>query len=200
MTLKRKHILSTLKSSLVIRIKNGLPTKLVVHVWQLYIRGQRDKNLRVPLVWREPKNRHADCNFCVVSHNDFNSKTKHAARYPDIPSPRRLVDHCAEVPIFAFFSLPSLQSEESSNSQDEMIWSQILIFIFRPYWNQSWSPRGHILKSLALRVKTLALASKPQVLKNCPVLGSRRALFFEPLKLCITIVINGQRCQRICYR
>ena len=49
--------------------------------------------------------------------------------------------------------------------------------------NQRWSPRGrpwprgrprgHILKSLA---------SKSQVLENCPVLGSRTALFFEQLK------------------
>ena len=47
--------------------------------------------------------------------------------------------------------------------------------------NQRWSPRGrpwprgrpqeHILKSLAL-------ASRPQVLENWPVLGSRTALFF----------------------
>ena len=56
-------------------------------------------------------------------------------------------------------------------------------------------PRGHILKSLALaskvkslalalasKVKSLALASKPQVLENCPVLGSRTALFFEQSK------------------
>ena len=50
--------------------------------------------------------------------------------------------------------------------------------------NQRWSPRGHILKSLALasKVKSLALASKPQVLENWPVLGSRTALFFEQLK------------------
>ena len=64
--------------------------------------------------------------------------------------------------------------------------------------NQRWSPRGrpwprgrprgHILKSLALalasKVKSLALAlaSKPQVLENCPVLGSRTALFFEQMK------------------
>ena len=33
-------------------------------------------------------------------------------------------------------------------------------------------------------MKSLTLASKPQVLKNCPVLGSRTALFFEPLKFC----------------
>ena len=30
--------------------------------------------------------------------------------------------------------------------------------------HQRWSPRGHILKSLALKVKSLALASRPQVL------------------------------------
>ena len=46
---------------------------------------------------------------------------------------------------------------------------------------QRWSPRGrpwprgHILKSLAL-------ASKPQVLENWPILGSMTALFFEQLK------------------
>ena len=43
-------------------------------------------------------------------------------------------------------------------------------------------PRGQILKSLALalasKVKSLALASRPQVLENWPVLGSRTALFF----------------------
>ena len=50
---------------------------------------------------------------------------------------------------------------------------------------QRWSPRGrpwprgHILKSLASKVKSLALASRPQVLKNWPVLGSRTAVFFE---------------------
>ena len=62
--------------------------------------------------------------------------------------------------------------------------------------NQRWSPRGrpwprgrprgHILKSLALasKVKSLALASRPQVLENWPVLGSRTALAFELLKFC----------------
>ena len=44
------------------------------------------------------------------------------------------------------------------------------------------------MKSLALalasKVKSLALASRPQVLENWPVLGSRTALFFELLKFC----------------
>ena len=47
---------------------------------------------------------------------------------------------------------------------------------------QRWSPRGHILKSLASKVKSLAL--RPRVLENWPVLGSRIALFFELLKFC----------------
>ena len=42
------------------------------------------------------------------------------------------------------------------------------------------------MKSLALasKVKSLALASRPQVLENWPVLGSRTAVFFELLKFC----------------
>ena len=39
------------------------------------------------------------------------------------------------------------------------------------------------MKSLASKVESLALASKSQVLKNYPVLGSRTALFFEWLKV-----------------
>ena len=52
---------------------------------------------------------------------------------------------------------------------------------------QRWSPRGlpwprgrpqgHIFKSLAL-------ASRPQVLEHWPVLGSRTAVFFKLLKFC----------------
>ena len=45
--------------------------------------------------------------------------------------------------------------------------------------HQMWSPQGrsreHVLKSLA---------SKPQVVQNCPVLGSKTALLFDSLKFC----------------
>ena len=60
--------------------------------------------------------------------------------------------------------------------------------LFYALIEQRWSPRGHILKFLALalasKVKSLALASRPQVLENRPVHGSRTALFFELLKFC----------------
>ena len=57
--------------------------------------------------------------------------------------------------------------------------SQVQACISQPVCNseQRWSPRGHILKPLAL-------ASRPQVLENWPVLGSRTAQFFELFKFC----------------
>ena len=66
----------------------------------------------------------------------------------------------------------------------------MIIYLIVESHAQRWSPRGHILKSLALalasKVKSLALAlaSRPQVLENWPVLGSSTAVFFELLKFC----------------
>ena len=44
---------------------------------------------------------------------------------------------------------------------------------------QRWSPRGHILKSLASKVKSLALTSKLQVLENCIALGREQHYFWK---------------------
>ena len=64
-------------------------------------------------------------------------------------------------------------------------------------WGRPW-PRGHILKSLALASKVKSLALKPQVLENCPVLGSRTALFFEPLKFHWKTLENLQKfCEQL---
>ena len=48
---------------------------------------------------------------------------------------------------------------------------------------QRWSPRGRPW-SRGQILKSLALASRLQVLENWPVLGSRTALVFELLKFC----------------
>ena len=63
------------------------------------------------------------------------------------------------------------------------IFSLVFFLYGCPY--QRWSPRGHILKSLALasKVKFLALVSRPQVLKNWPVLLRLRALALVSLVL-----------------
>ena len=57
-------------------------------------------------------------------------------------------------------------------------------------WPQG-RPRGHILKSLAL-------ASRLQVLENWPVLGSRTALFFELLKFFWKTFFCGDRLKNFC--
>ena len=49
---------------------------------------------------------------------------------------------------------------------------------------QRWSPRGRPWLPRRHILKSLALASRPQVLENWPVFGSRTALFFELLKFC----------------
>ena len=65
------------------------------------------------------------------------------------------------------------------------------------------------MKSLALASKVkslaLALASRPQVLENWPVLGSRTARFFGMLKFCGALekffgkpFINGDRLKNFC--
>ena len=51
------------------------------------------------------------------------------------------------------------------------------------YKNPKWSPRGHIVMSLASKVKSLAFASKPTSSRKCPVLGLRTAFFFDSLKV-----------------
>ena len=75
-------------------------------------------------------------------------------------------------------------------TQYSTIYSALCCFTMQCVSHQRWSPRGRpwpqgqILKSLALASKVKSLASRPQVLENWPVLGSRTALFFELLKFC----------------
>ena len=68
----------------------------------------------------------------------------------------------------------------------QLAWKGIRKDVAKQRWSprgRPW-PRGHILKSLALASKVKSLASRPQVLENWPVLGSRTAVFFELLKFC----------------
>ena len=46
------------------------------------------------------------------------------------------------------------------------------------------------MKPLVLASKVKSLASKPHVLENCPVIGSRTVLFFEALKLAESFLEN----------
>ena len=89
-------------------------------------------------------------------------------------------------------SFYSTNNFRKKNQLEEMLYEQTIKFELKrlvPLGHiQRWSPRGrpwprgrprgHNLESLASKVKSLALVSKPQVLENCPVFGSRTTLFF----------------------
>ena len=96
---------------------------------------------------------------------------------------------------YIFYGSPSFSQQNSSsnidfactNSRNAQAHKKLFQCLKIRLNFQRWSPRGrpwprgrprgHVLKSLAL-------ASRPQVLENWPVLGSKTALFLEMLKFC----------------
>ena len=65
------------------------------------------------MVWREPKNHHEDCYFCMVDMNGWNQRKKKVWYYPEIESARRPVSHCTEFPVPVFTFLPNLTADET---------------------------------------------------------------------------------------
>ena len=81
-----------------------------------------------------------------------------------------------------------LAESDSVERSDHNVLRVHFVFSFQLFFRstdtfrlQRWSPPGHILKSLA---------SKLQVLENCPVLGSRTAVFLESLKFCRSFFVE----------
>lgn len=80
--------------------------------------GNRSLKFGVPMVWREPKNHHDDCYFCLVNITGINRNNRSKWTYPDLDSARRPCPHSDEVPIPAFSCLPELSENESHMSVD----------------------------------------------------------------------------------
>ena len=75
------------------------------------------------MVWREPKNHHDDCYFCMVNITGINRNNRRKWKYPDLESARRPVPHSDEVPIPVFDHLIELieNSDESISSVDAAV-------------------------------------------------------------------------------
>ena len=71
----------------------------------------------IPMVWREPFDHASDCYFCAINTTGINRKNRHSLQYPDLPSARRPVPHCEEIPVPAFTELPD--SDDESTTADE---------------------------------------------------------------------------------
>lgn len=53
----------------------------------------------IPMIWREPKDHHSDCYFCMSNIAGYSKKSKSAISYPNCESAMRPVPHDAENPI-----------------------------------------------------------------------------------------------------
>lgn len=72
----------------------------------------------IPMVWREQKNHHDDCYFCMVKPLGKNAQSRKFVQYPNIPSAMRPVPHSDEVPIPAVpLHLLDIRSSETSSSE-----------------------------------------------------------------------------------
>ena len=53
----------------------------------------------IPMIWREPRDHHADCYFCSVNVAGFSVKNKHNIIYPNLESARRPIPHGDTLPV-----------------------------------------------------------------------------------------------------
>ena len=95
----------------------------VEHLHQWINGKRRSLQFGVPTVWREPKNHHDDCYFCMVNIMGINRNNRRKWIYSDLESVRRPVPHSDEVSIPVFDHLTELieSSDESISSVDAAV-------------------------------------------------------------------------------
>ncbi|QQP52342.1 Uncharacterized protein FKW44_004467 [Caligus rogercresseyi] len=71
----------------------------------------------IPMVWREPFYHATDCYFCAINTTGINRKNRQSLQYPNLPSARRPVAHCEDIPVPAFTQLPD--SDDEATITDE---------------------------------------------------------------------------------
>ncbi|KAI6658271.1 hypothetical protein LOD99_15545 [Oopsacas minuta] len=68
------------------------------------------------MVWREPKNHHDDCYFCMVNMSGWNRQKKNSWQCPDIDSAREPIRDCSKIQVPV---LPSLLDTAFIEAIDE---------------------------------------------------------------------------------
>lgn len=72
----------------------------------------------VPMVWREPKNHHSDCYFCMTKIAGFSKKNKSQIVYPDCESALKPVPHNEENPVPIPPGLPTIENDSADDDQE----------------------------------------------------------------------------------
>ena len=88
-----------------------------------WLRGNRKcMPFEIPRIWREPKNHHDYCYFCIVDISKYKKckDRRTAVVYPNIPSSIAPVPHCEDLLIPIPPSLPVVaKTDESKDSEDD---------------------------------------------------------------------------------
>ncbi len=58
-----------------------------LHDW--FNKRKTSMSFAIPMIWREPRDHHADCYFCNTNTSGFSVKNKHKIIYPNLNSVRR---------------------------------------------------------------------------------------------------------------
>ena len=98
------------------------------------------------MVWREPKNHHEVCYFCVVDMTRWNQRKKKDWYYPGIEPARQPLPHCTKVPVSVFTFLPHLTTDET---------------LLEAMEDSNSSCSNYISTSMAAKASSLSTNSKP---------------------------------------
>ena len=94
------------------------------------------------MVWKEPGDHVTDFYFCAVINNGFNSRNNATVKYPDLPSARRPILYCNELPVLIPYK-PANQCNYSvgsaSHDNDALRMDTSKILSNRTKWFSSWS-------------------------------------------------------------
>ena len=74
----------------------------------------------IPMIWREPRDHHSDCYFCMTNIAGFSKKNKTGIVYPNCESALRPVAHDAENTIPVAPSQADLERDEDMQSEGEV--------------------------------------------------------------------------------
>ena len=92
--------------------------KTCVEYLRRWTRGAKTSlKFGIPMVWREPFDHASDCYFCAINTTGINRKNRHSLQYPNLPSARRPVAHCEEIPVPAFRELPDCDDEATTTDE-----------------------------------------------------------------------------------
>jgi hypothetical protein len=128
-----------------------------------WLNGKRLKMpFTVPMVWREPKDHHSDCYFCMTNIAGFTKKNTSRNVYPDCPSAIKPVPHDLENPV----PIPPSTPEIDEHSDEECAAAAVDV----PYEPDADENEPHLLSQEDLNdlVRDLSLSKE-----KAELLGSR---------------------------